>query len=104
MAENALAHLDRFGPGASAILRAHHLHVWLELGAQRRLGGHLRDRVGMASQCVCFWFGAGECNAGSGGAIFEGESQFVCRCVAAQVCDVLVYFREVQPPACSGRR
>jgi erythromycin esterase-like protein len=32
-----------------------------------------------------------------GGVIFEGEGQFSCRCVPADVFDLLVYFRTVQP-------
>ncbi len=158
MADNALAQLDRFGRGRKAVLWAHNLHVWLELQSPR-IGRHLRDRLGAAYRCLCFWFGTGRYNAGSGkinpetkltepgfdwtlrphlaepmpsgsveylldqahldcfaiepdrvpvlrrdrpfrcggGAIFEGESQFSCRCIPAEVCDLLVYFREVEP-------
>lgn len=156
MAENALAQLDRLGAASRGTLWAHNLHVWLEAP---RIGSHLRSRLGRAYRCVCFLFGRGRYNAGSGrinprtklaepgfdwtlrprvaeplpagsieylldqldfdrfaiepavaealrheapfrcgaGAIFEGESQFACRYVPAEVFDLLVYFRAVQP-------
>jgi hypothetical protein len=63
LAENALAQLERFGPGAGAALLAHNLHVWLE---PWRAGGLLRGRLGTAYRAVCATFGRGWYNAHAG--------------------------------------
>lgn len=62
MARNALAHLERLGPGTSAALWAHNTHVWL---APNRVGGHLRAQLGVAYRCVGFAFGRGAFRAGT---------------------------------------
>jgi erythromycin esterase-like protein len=62
-------HLDsagrqhRFGPGATAALLAHNVHVWLE---PRRAGGLLRARLGAGYRAVFATFGRGEYNAHAG--------------------------------------
>jgi erythromycin esterase len=63
IAENALAQLDRFGPGATAALLAHNLHVWLE---PWRAGGLLRARLGAGYRAVFATFGRGEYNGYAG--------------------------------------
>jgi erythromycin esterase len=156
IAENALAELERLGPGTKALIWAHNGHVYHEPPVA---GSHLRARLGSSYRSVCFAFGTGAFNAGSGtinpetklpegqidwalrphtaepppdgsmehllgrvdldcyavdaakvgalrslrqirnvGAVlFEGLGQFSHSCVAANVYDILVYFREVHP-------
>jgi erythromycin esterase len=60
ISENALAQLERFGPGTTAALLAHNFHVWLE---PWRAGGRLCERLGAAYQSVFATFGRGAYNA-----------------------------------------
>jgi erythromycin esterase len=63
IAANALAQLERFGPGTTAALLAHNFHVWLE---PWRAGGLLRERLGTAYRAVFATFGRGAYNAFTG--------------------------------------
>jgi erythromycin esterase len=70
IAENALAQLERFGPGTTAALLAHNLHVWLE---PWRAGGLLRGRLGPGYRAVFATFGRGAYNAFTGSRRGEWE-------------------------------
>lgn len=157
MAENALAQLERVGPGSAAVTWAHNDHVCYQ---PLMVGSHLQASLGSAYRSVCFAFGRGSFNAGSmmvnadtgqpgrvdwtlrphpaqpltpdsmegvlgqldldcyaipaaavpafrqghhvrsvGAALADSQNQFpaFAACVPADVYDLVVYFREVQP-------